>query len=449
MTGFFSKDFILESAYGQYYFSSIAVYFIAVVGAIFTTLYSVKVLFLTFLTNPNGPSIYYKHAHESDIFISLPLVILGLFSIYFGFLTKDIFIGIGSNFFTDNSIFIHPNHEIFLDTEFAVLTLFKLLPLIFTVFFTVISIIYSEYLSNIVNNFKISNIGYYIFGFFNQRFLIEFIYNKYIVNLILELGGQTTRILDKGSVEKLSSFGLEKLLIIFSKLVSTLNKGVVTNYALYIVLSITLYVFIFKYNMLYLNTHISLFYIFSFLALLTISSILFFKNITLDSHTIQSNLLSYKFFNNLLKNSFIKLLKSLVMFLALFLISGELSYNTGTDSDTDPETSHIDKGKQKENIDLKNPTSEEDKIDPKDKTLEKENSETKGKTYAKREGNSYLNERFSRIHQLMIEHTEDLNKRLESELKKEDIHLKEDNELTKEELEKKEDLLNKRSKNVD
>jgi len=36
------KDFILESAYGQYHFSSIDVYVIAVIGAIFTTLYSVK-----------------------------------------------------------------------------------------------------------------------------------------------------------------------------------------------------------------------------------------------------------------------------------------------------------------------------------------------------------------------------------------------------------------------
>src|ERR1700710_2685194 len=59
MTGFYSKDFILESAYGQYYFSSTAVYIIAVIGAIFTTLYSVKVLYLTFLTSPNGPKIFY------------------------------------------------------------------------------------------------------------------------------------------------------------------------------------------------------------------------------------------------------------------------------------------------------------------------------------------------------------------------------------------------------
>ena len=72
MTGFYSKDFILESAYGQYYFSSTVVYIIATIGAMFTTLYSVKVLYLTFLTNPNGPLINYKRAHEGDIFMSLP-----------------------------------------------------------------------------------------------------------------------------------------------------------------------------------------------------------------------------------------------------------------------------------------------------------------------------------------------------------------------------------------
>jgi len=83
MTGFYSKDFILESAYGQFYFSSTAVYFIAIIGAMFTTLYSVKVLYLTFLTNPNGPLINYKGAHEGDIFMSIPLIILAVFSIFF------------------------------------------------------------------------------------------------------------------------------------------------------------------------------------------------------------------------------------------------------------------------------------------------------------------------------------------------------------------------------
>src|SRR3981081_737255 len=48
MTGFYSKDFILESSYGQYHLSSIIVYFIATIGALFTILYCFKVFYLTF-----------------------------------------------------------------------------------------------------------------------------------------------------------------------------------------------------------------------------------------------------------------------------------------------------------------------------------------------------------------------------------------------------------------
>lgn len=247
MTGFYSKDFILESAFGQYYFSSISVYVIAVIGAIFTTLYSVKVLYLTFLANPNGPINYYKNAHEGDIFLSLPLVILAIFSIYFGYLTKDIFIGLGSGFFVDNSIFIHPMHEILIDTEFAVPTLFKLLPFVLTISFSALAIIYPEFMPSSVTNFKYSNIGYYIFGFFNQRFLVEFFYNKFIVNSVLDIGGQTTKILDKGSIEWVGPYGLGIALQKVSKTMSGLHTGVVTDYALYILIAVCFYVSIFTF----------------------------------------------------------------------------------------------------------------------------------------------------------------------------------------------------------
>jgi len=71
MTGFYSKDFILESAFGQYFFSGMSVYIIAVIGAIFTTLYSVKVLYLTFLSSPNGSKIYYKNNHYPRALITI------------------------------------------------------------------------------------------------------------------------------------------------------------------------------------------------------------------------------------------------------------------------------------------------------------------------------------------------------------------------------------------
>jgi len=244
MTGFYSKDFILESAYGQFYFSSTAVYFIAVIGAMFTTLYSVKVLYLTFLTNPNGPLINYKNAHEGDIFMSLPLIILAVFSIFFGYITKDLFIGLGSGFFIDNSIFIHPTHEIMLETEFAVPVLFKMLPLFFTIFLSIVSIVYSEFIPKALIYFKFTRIGYNIFSFFNQRFLIELFYNLYITDLILKLGGQTTKILDKGSIEYIGPYGLELGLTNLSKSISQLDSGVITSYALYILSGLIIYILI-------------------------------------------------------------------------------------------------------------------------------------------------------------------------------------------------------------
>ena len=244
MTGFYSKDFILESAYGQFYFSSIAVYFISTIGAMFTTLYSVKVLYLTFITNPNGPLANYKIAHEGDMFMSIPLIILAIFSIFFGYVTKDIFIGLGSNFFADNSLFIHPLHEIMLDTEFAVPTLFKILPLIFTLSLGLLSVIASEFVFKLLIQFKLSRLGYNIFGFFNQRFLIELFYNKYITDFVLKLGGQTTKVIDKGSIELIGPYGLEKGLVSLSRNIAKLDTGVITSYALYILVGLTLYMLI-------------------------------------------------------------------------------------------------------------------------------------------------------------------------------------------------------------
>ena len=244
MTGFYSKDFILESAYGQFYFSSTVVYLIATIGAMFTTLYSVKVLYLTFLTNPNGPLVNYKQVHEGDIFMSAPLIVLAFFSIFFGYITKDMFIGLACGFFSDNSLFIHPSREIMIDTEFAVPTLYKLLPLFLTILLSVISINFSEFLPKTLIYFKFTRLGYNIFSFFNKRLLIELFYNKYISANIFKLAGQTTKVLDKGSVELLGPFGLEKGLLSLSKAISSLDTGVITSYALYILIGLIIYILI-------------------------------------------------------------------------------------------------------------------------------------------------------------------------------------------------------------
>lgn len=244
MTGFYSKDLILESAAGNFEFLSVFVYYVATIGAMFTTLYSIKVLFLTFLANPASSSKDYENAHEGDIYMSLPLIILSIFSIFFGYIFKDIFIGLGSGFFSDNSIFIHPSHEILLDTEFGVSLIYKLSPFFFTLALSFLGIIVLEFFIRLLIIFKLSVIGHYVFSFFNQRFYVELFYNNYITNNVLQLGGQTTKVLDKGSIELVGPFGLEKGLTYLSNKLTKLDTGVITSYALYLLVGLIVYLLI-------------------------------------------------------------------------------------------------------------------------------------------------------------------------------------------------------------
>jgi NADH-ubiquinone oxidoreductase chain 5 len=282
MTGFYSKDLILESAYGKFFLSSLFVYSVALIAAIFTTLYSIKILYLSFFSNPNGLLIDYKKIHESNFFMSIPLIILSIFSIIFGYFAKEIYIGLGSNFFSDNSIYIHPINEIMINTENIIPVFIKMLPFILSILFFIIYIIVINifnlfnigFIKNILQykiNFYINTIStfnsvvYYVFSFFNQRALFEFYYNKFISQVILNLGGQTTKFIDKGSVEYIGPYGLEVGLLYIGNKLSKLDTGLVTSYALYIMSGFIIYIYFISFE---INSELLLIILISLLSIL-------------------------------------------------------------------------------------------------------------------------------------------------------------------------------------
>ena len=54
LTGFYSKDIILEIAYGKYSYFGHFSFYLGTIGAFFTAFYSTRLLYLTFLSKPNG-----------------------------------------------------------------------------------------------------------------------------------------------------------------------------------------------------------------------------------------------------------------------------------------------------------------------------------------------------------------------------------------------------------
>jgi len=164
-------------------------------------------------------------------------------------------------------------------------TLFKLLPLIFTVSLSALAIILSEFSPKSLISFKFSRLGYNIFGFFNQRFFIELLYNKYITGMVFKFGGQTTQVIDKGSVELLGPYGLENSLTILSKNIASLDKGVITSYALYILIG---FIFYLLTPSLTLFSHSLLLLI--IIALLSIINVKDYSNSNLVDQNSNSNL---------------------------------------------------------------------------------------------------------------------------------------------------------------
>jgi NADH-ubiquinone oxidoreductase chain 5 len=60
LSGFYSKDLILELVYSRYILDSLFIYFMAVLGALFTAIYSLKILFFVFFHNPNMNNIIFN-----------------------------------------------------------------------------------------------------------------------------------------------------------------------------------------------------------------------------------------------------------------------------------------------------------------------------------------------------------------------------------------------------
>jgi len=104
LTGFYSKDFILEYIYSSNIFLNFFLYSLGIFSAALTSFYSIKLLFLTFYNVHNSyfNILYNKNIktisiHESKYLILTALIILFLGSIFVGYIFKDLFIGMGTD----------------------------------------------------------------------------------------------------------------------------------------------------------------------------------------------------------------------------------------------------------------------------------------------------------------------------------------------------------------
>ncbi len=106
LSGFYSKDAIIEFAYLRGNTTGIYAASIGILTAVLTSIYSWRLIFKTFHGNFNNKEIKIEETHESPLVMLLPLVLLSIGAIFAGITFKELFIGnTGINIFWKDSIF--------------------------------------------------------------------------------------------------------------------------------------------------------------------------------------------------------------------------------------------------------------------------------------------------------------------------------------------------------
>jgi len=130
LAGFYSKDLIIESVNTKFWVGGQVLYWLAIISAALTAIYSFRLLEQVFWSDFSG---FKANIFSRGKVTNLEVIVLGVLgglSLVSGYLFKDVFSGAGSNYFS-NLISILPAGWSFIENEFLPVDL-KILPLVLT-----------------------------------------------------------------------------------------------------------------------------------------------------------------------------------------------------------------------------------------------------------------------------------------------------------------------------
>ncbi|RLN53948.1 hypothetical protein BBP00_00009132 [Phytophthora kernoviae] len=249
LTGFYSKDLILEVAFASFSETGHFAYWLGTIGAFFTAFYSTRLLFFAFLSETNAYKNIIKHAHDVPLEMGIPLGILALGSIFIGYISKDI-----------------PLNNQMIDAEFLP-TFFKLLPVILS-FCGLFSAFYLYFFKfKFLYNLKISEYGLYFYNFLNRKWYFDKIYYEFINQYILKIGYDVTyKMIDKGLIEMCGPYGLTTIFSFLSQKIILIQTGYIYHYSLLMLISTIFLINIIFFSIsFFFNVIIILLFLFIFL----------------------------------------------------------------------------------------------------------------------------------------------------------------------------------------
>ena len=237
LTGFYSKDVILEVAYGSYSIKGHFAHWLGSISAFFTAFYSLRLISLTFLRPVNGLKQIVSHVHEAPFLMAFPLCVLAFGSIFIGYVTKDMMIGPGTDFW-GNALFTLPEQLAMLDAEW-IDTSVKLVPLVLSLSGAGSAFILYNYNFETLYNWKTSLVGRKIYTFLNRKWLFDKVYNEVLTQNLLTFGYKHTyQNMDRGIIELLGPNGVATTIYARSLSITRIETGFLFHYVFSIILGL-------------------------------------------------------------------------------------------------------------------------------------------------------------------------------------------------------------------
>lgn len=247
LTGFYSKDFIQEILFIPHNTTDTIAYLLTLVAAFFTSIYSLRLLILTFQSKPHFNNKLSNFINDPlDFPVLLTFTFLSLGAIFFGYISHELFVGGGTEVFMD-SLFTHPRNLRLFDSSLSEFTILKLqvsLPLVF--------VICLQPLKKELSIIKVSGKVYDIDNFkstpmkelplyWTSRVLSHFdIYNHWIMHNSLNNSISLYRYFDKGLLQYFGPFGIFRLQNFTSFNIELLYTGFIIHYTIFILIGLIL-----------------------------------------------------------------------------------------------------------------------------------------------------------------------------------------------------------------
>ncbi len=224
-SGFFSKDAILTSAFaqGQYF-----VWALGLFGAVMTAFYMFRLVFLTFFGEERLEPEAKAHLHESPKVMTVPLAVLAFFSIIAGYVGLPVVLGENVNLF-DRFLepVIHAGHggHLSLGTEWMLILASVAVALCGIFIAYVFYLKQPQIPHNLVARFP------FLYRLLVNKYYVDEIYNAAFVNSTLKGSELVYRHFDLKVIDGALD-GTAASAHFFGRILSTLQTGLLKDYAL-------------------------------------------------------------------------------------------------------------------------------------------------------------------------------------------------------------------------